>query len=45
MRDILTFSRLSWDIVAVVDGEVNEDYTWNIIDGQTYPFLSWQAVS
>jgi len=45
MRDILTFSRLSWHIVAVVHGETNKDYIWNIIDGQTYPFLSWEPVS
>jgi len=45
MRDILTFSRLSWHIVAVVHGETNKDYIWNIVDGQTYPFLSWEPVT
>jgi hypothetical protein len=45
MRGVLTFSRLSWDIVAVAHDEMNEDYTWNIVDGQTYPFLSWQSIS
>ena len=43
MIDITTFGR--WDIVAVVSGESDSTYTWNIIDGQTYPFLSWQPVS
>jgi hypothetical protein len=45
MRDILTFSGLLWNIVGVAHDEMNEDYTWNIVDGQTYPFLSWQSVS
>jgi hypothetical protein len=44
MRDILTFSR-SWDIVAVAPDEMNEDYTWNIVDGETYPFLSWESTT
>jgi len=25
--------------------QINLAYVWNIIDGQTYPFLSWQLVS
>ena len=33
-----------WDIVPVSLGETNSVYTWNIVDGQTYPFLSWQQV-
>jgi len=33
-----------WDIVAVGPGEADREYTWNIVDGQTYPFLSWQSV-
>ena len=45
MQDILTFSKMSWDIVAVAPGETDESYIWNIVDGQTYPFLSWQSVS
>ena len=43
MKDIATFVR--WDIVAVALGETNTAYTWNIVDGQTYPFLSWEPVT
>jgi len=52
MMDITTFSDTEtqgldepWDITAVAAGETNEAYTWNIVDGETYPFLSWQSVS
>ena len=31
-----------WDITAVASGETNNSYIWNIIDGITYPFLSWE---
>jgi hypothetical protein len=34
-----------WDMTAVVYAETNPAYTWNIVDGETYPFLSWQSVS
>lgn len=43
MQSIETFS--AWDIVAVsqkADGFANHDYIWNIVDGSTYPFLSWE---
>jgi len=43
MHDITTFT--TWDITAVTPGVTNPAYTWNIVDGQTYPFLSWQSVS
>jgi len=42
MQDISTFSGAGWNIVAVAPGETNDAYTWNIIDDETYPFLSWQ---
>jgi hypothetical protein len=46
MRDITTFSDASWDIVAVVDPDTrNLSYIWNIVDDETYPFLSWEPVS
>ena len=45
MKSIATFSGARWNIVAVTSGELDTGYTWNIVDGQTYPFLSWQAVS
>jgi hypothetical protein len=34
-----------WDMVAVAPGETDEAYVWNIMDGLTYPFLSWQSLS
>jgi hypothetical protein len=45
MQDIATFSGAGWNITAVAPGERNTAYVWNIVDGQTYPFLSWQSVS
>jgi len=46
MQSIATFSEADWNITAVVDpGMRNTAYTWNIISGQTYPFLSLQSVS
>lgn len=45
MKDITTFLGAAWDIAAVAPGVTNPDYTWNIVDGETYPFLSWQSVS
>jgi hypothetical protein len=40
MKDIATFT--AWDIIAVASGQTNPTYTWNIVDDETYPFLSWQ---
>jgi hypothetical protein len=46
MMDITTFSGAGWNIIAVADpGTRNPAYMWNIVDGATYPFLSWQRVS
>ena len=52
MRRLATFADTDtpgldepWDIVAVAVGETNPAHAWNIVDGQTYPFLSWQRVS
>ena len=42
MKDIATFSGAGWDIIAVTPGVTNPAYTWNIVDKQTYPFLSWE---
>jgi hypothetical protein len=43
MKNTATFSGAAWNIVAVANtGERNPSYTWNIIDDETYPFLSWQ---
>ncbi|MCX6010568.1 MAG: hypothetical protein NTW48_11210 [Chloroflexi bacterium] len=46
MKNISTFSGAGWNIVAVANPDIrNPSYIWNIVDGQTYPFLSWQPVS
>jgi hypothetical protein len=45
MKDMDTFSGAGWNITAVNPSQTNPTYTWNIVDGQTYPFLSWQSVS
>jgi hypothetical protein len=42
MKSIATFSGTGWDIIAVAPGLTNPAYTWNIIDDETYPFLSWE---
>jgi hypothetical protein len=43
MKNIATFSDAGWNIVAVANsGTRNSSYTWNIVDGATYPFSSWQ---
>ena len=44
MQNIATFSGASWNIIAVTNSSIrNPAYIWNIVDAQTYPFLSWQA--
>ena len=41
MKDIDTFT--NYDIVAVADIYTrNTSYIWNIVDDETYPFLSWE---
>jgi hypothetical protein len=46
MQDITTFSGTTWNITAVGNpGERDPFYIWNIVDNETYPFLSWQSVS
>lgn len=44
MMDIHIYISEDWDITAVGFGETDDAYIWNIVDGQTYPFLSWQSV-
>ena len=34
-----------WNIYAVSVTHTNAAYVWNIVDGQSYPFPSWQPVS
>jgi hypothetical protein len=44
MQNIATFSGAGWSIIAVANPSTrNPAYTWNIVDGVTYPFLSWQS--
>ena len=43
MMDVATFTGAGWGIIAVDDAnDRNTDYVWNIVDDETYPFLSWQ---
>ena len=43
MQDIATFSGAGWNIIAVANADTrNPAYIWNIVNGVTYPFLSWQ---
>jgi len=45
MKNIATFSSAAWNIIAVANaGTRNHSYIWNIVNGVTYPFLSWQPV-
>ncbi len=44
MKESATFT--GWGIIAVVDPKMrNTARVWNIVNGETYPFLSWQPVS
>ena len=46
MQDIATFAGAGWNIVGVSSfSQRNPVYVWNIVNGVTYPFLSWQPVS
>jgi hypothetical protein len=46
MMNIATFSGAGWNITAVADSDTrNTAYIWNMVDGETYPFLNWQPVS
>ncbi|MFO7772932.1 MAG: GLUG motif-containing protein [Dehalococcoidia bacterium] len=44
MKDIATFRTAGWSIVAVATGETDRSRTWNIVDGEAYPFFSWESV-
>jgi hypothetical protein len=46
MRDIDTFSGAGWNITKVANPSTRDPSSiWNIVDGEVYPFLSWQPVS
>jgi hypothetical protein len=41
MKSSRTFTQ--WDITPVINPETpNTRYDWNIVEGETYPFLNWQ---
>ena len=43
MKNIATFSGAKWNIITVGSpGARNPAYIWNIVNGLTYPFLSWE---
>ena len=43
MKSIATFSGAGWNIIAVANPSTrNPSHTWNIVNGVTYPFLTWQ---
>jgi hypothetical protein len=43
MMSTATFSSAGWDIIEVSGpDERNTAHIWNIVDGVTYPFLSWE---
>ena len=44
MQAIFTFTVAAWDIAAVPFGHANDNYIWSMVDGETYPFLSWESV-
>lgn len=42
MQQFSTFDDAGWDIESLNWGETDEGYIWNIVDGSTYPYLSWE---
>jgi len=45
MQDIATCLGAGWNIIAVANPSTrNLSYVWNIVEDETYPFLSWQPV-
>lgn len=51
MRDIATYTDTEteglnepWGITVVDLGGTDDSYVWNVVDGETYPFLSWEPV-
>jgi hypothetical protein len=44
MQSMTTFSDAGWNIIAVALNDTNTSYIWNMVNGVTYPFLSWQAI-
>jgi len=42
MMDVTTYDGAGWDIRSVDGDHSDPEYTWNIIEDETYPFLSWE---
>ena len=43
MHDFSTFFNVGWNITAITNPSTrNTSYLWNIVDDETYPFLSWE---
>jgi hypothetical protein len=42
MQSTATFSGAGWNVIAVALNQTDPAYIWNIVNGVTYPFLSWQ---
>ncbi len=43
MKDLISLTDEGWDIASIDNTSTrNTDHTWNIVDGETYPFLVWQ---
>lgn len=46
MKDINIFLSAGWNITAVANPDTRDPSSiWNIVNGESYPFLSWQPVS
>ena len=44
MQHVTTFLEAGWNIIGVANpGTLDLSYTWNIVNEQTYPFLSWES--
>jgi len=44
MQHITTYLEAGWNIIGVTNrGTPDQSYTWNIVNEQTYPFLSWES--
>lgn len=46
MQSMATFPSDTWNLVAVASPSIRDtSYVWNIVEDETYPFLSWQSVA
>ncbi len=45
MMDLTTFTDADWNISNVESGMYDPEHIWNIVDSETYPFLSWEGIS